>query len=342
MIEKQLKFGVNTIANIPVDEVVSMAKFADDNGLDSFWMADENPSYPFRDVFTTMAVVASKTDRVVLGTNVCNPYTRHPALLATATATIDEISHGRVILGLGVGGSVSLGPLGLPMWNKPRETLRGAVEAIRAMFDGDTVNFDGATFSVRNVKLFSKPIKKIPIYLGIRGPRMLQLAGGIADGILIRAQEGYLEYALQNLALGAQAAGRNVKDIDVSRVGQFYVSYEPENGIEKVKRALTYQIPDSPDEYLEKVGITREEANMIRVAKERGGVEEAITQVTDKMVDSMVLIGKPDEVARKLVSIVKHGVTQIIFSPPYGDTWKEGLKIAAEEVMPNVRRQVGR
>jgi 5,10-methylenetetrahydromethanopterin reductase len=334
------KFGIDTVANIPVEETVAMAKFADDNSLDTFWVSDEVPSYPFRDPIATMAVIASKTDRVVIGTNVFNPYTRHPALLANAILTIDEISPGRMILGLGAGGSMCLGPLGLPMWTKPRETVRDAVEAIRAMFDGNTVNYTGATFTVKGVKLFGKPSKEIPIYLGFRGPKMLQLAGRIADGILIRAQEGYLEYALENLALGAKAGGRAVEEINVVRVGQNYISYDPEKGIEVGKRALTHQVPDSPNEYLEKVGITREEANRIRAAKERGGVEEAVNYVTDRMVHSMVLVGRPEEVTEKIVSIMKKGITEFVFCPPYGDSWRESMRIAVDEVIPKVRKRL--
>lgn len=336
------KFGLTIVPSIPSAQYVSFAKRAEDYGIEYLWMADENPSPPYRDVFMTLATIAAKTEKIRLGTNVCNPFTRHPALTAVATLTLDEISDGRAILGLAAGGTMTLPALGFKLWEKPVKAVREATEATRRLFAGETVSYDGEIVKMNSVKLFSKPRSRIPIYYGVRGPQMLRLTGELADGGLIHTCDGYLEFAIEQIKLGAQKSGRSINEIDMASIGQTGISEDVEDVAELAKVNLTYQIPDCPDILLEKTNIRREEAERIRTVRREEGVSEAVKLVSRRMVDALTIVGKPETVIDIMVERFRKGVTQMIFSHPYGSTPDAGLKLIGEVVIPGVKSKLAR
>src|SRR5215469_9913537 len=126
------------LGNVPMAQMVERAKLAEANGYDALWVADERF---YREVYSTLAVLALNTGKVKLGTCVTDPYARHPALTAMAIATLDEISNGRALLGFGAGIS-GFAELGI-VRNKPARAMREAIELIRQLLKGETVDFKG-------------------------------------------------------------------------------------------------------------------------------------------------------------------------------------------------------
>jgi len=334
----KVTFGIATLGNVPPSETAAFASRAESYGLDYFWIADENPAYPFRDVMVNLAAAALKTERIMLGSNICPVYTRHPALLAVAMQSLNEISNGRMIVGIGPGGSMTLPSLGIPTWSHPLRAMREATGILRRLFAGEEVNFRSDLFKVDRVKLFPSGHSPIPIYFGVRGPRMLELAGELADGLLIQTPPSYFAFELECINRGLARAGRTIDRLDIGSLGPFAVDHDGEYARELVKPALTYQVPDSPKAMRERIGVSDEETRRLREARLSQGAEEATRLVTKRMIDEMTVAGTPGQVTEKILIKIKMGINQFIFSPPQGRTPMDGLKLIGEEVIPAVRK----
>src|SRR3954451_24428444 len=124
------------LGNVPIPQMVERAKLAEANGYDALWVADERF---YREVYSTLAILAQHTTRVKLGTCVTDPFARHPALTAMAIATLDEISNKRAILGIGAGIS-GFAELGIDR-KKPARAIREAIELIRMLLRGQKVTY---------------------------------------------------------------------------------------------------------------------------------------------------------------------------------------------------------
>ena len=169
------------LRNVPVPKMVERAKLAEQAGYDAVWVADERF---YREVYSSLAVLALNTRRVQLGTCVTDPYARHPALTAMAIATLDEISNGRTLLGFGAGIS-GFAELGI-VRNKPARAMREAIELIRRLLKGETVDFHGEVIGFTNGKLSFKPMRSdIPVYVASNGPLGQRMTGAVADGAIM-------------------------------------------------------------------------------------------------------------------------------------------------------------
>jgi 5,10-methylenetetrahydromethanopterin reductase len=327
-----VKLGVALLGDMPARESAKFAKLAEDCGFDNVWLADESPSSPYRDVFVTLATVASETTTVKIGTGVCNPYSRHPALLAVAISTIHELSNDRAILGLGAGGSLSLKPLGIKLWDRPVATVRETVFVCRSLFRGETLNYDGQILKTIGLKLFRVPEIPIPIYLGAYGPRMFQLAGQVADGVLTTAPLECMSYALENLRNGAHDANRDLQEIDFANWLPFSLSDDKRKAREVVKADVSYMIADFPAIALEKIGVTEEEASRIRGALAEG-VTEAARFVTNKMIESCTIAGTPEYCTERIQEYENAGAKQIVLGLPSDQDPCESMKLVKRKIM---------
>ena len=166
-------------ADVP-RHVAGWARAAERAELGSVWLIED---YFYPGAFALAGAVAAVTGRVVVGLGVVNPYTRHPALLAMETATLAGLAPGRVALGLGASNRVWIEErMGIP-FTAPLESVRECVEIVRRLLAGERLTFRGRRFAVDAVRLESPPEQTVPIFLGVKGPRALGLAGEIADGV---------------------------------------------------------------------------------------------------------------------------------------------------------------
>lgn len=211
---REVALGVGLPLDRPVSELVATAQEAEALGCAFVWANDDRLQ---RDLFGVLAAIALATERVRLGPGVTNPYSRHPALVAAAIATLDELSKGRAVLGLGAGGT-NHRALGVER-AAPVRTLRDAILLIRGLLRGETVTVEGPTLTAREAVLDVAPLRAaVPIYLGARGPRMLELAGEVADAAIIGnlATAGGWRYALARVRAGAARAGRRADAVSLT------------------------------------------------------------------------------------------------------------------------------
>jgi 5,10-methylenetetrahydromethanopterin reductase len=203
---RSVALGIALPLEAPIEELVATAREAEQLGCSFVWVNDDRLQ---KDPFTVLGAIALGTERVRLGPGVTNPYSRHPALLTTAIATLDELSGARAVLGLGAGGT-NHRALGVER-AAPVATMRAAIELVRRLLRGEVVTVEGRTLVSREAVLdFEPPRTEVPIYLGARGPRMLELAGELADAVIVGnvATAAGWRYARDRVHEGAVRAGR--------------------------------------------------------------------------------------------------------------------------------------
>jgi hypothetical protein len=154
--------------------LVEAVRAAEDCGLDEVWIADEGVA---REPMTILAAAALQTSRVTLAVGITSPLLRHPGALAATAATLDELSQGRTVLGLGIGGAESLEPFGISS-TRPISEMASAIRLCKGVFERRSV--DGY-----NPPAHAMPARQVPLWIGARGPQMIKLAAQRADGVFI-------------------------------------------------------------------------------------------------------------------------------------------------------------
>ena len=300
------RIGLGTLGDQPLDSLVGQAALAEERGLHSIWVAED---YYLRDAFTSMGVLAARTKKIKIATGVINPYTRHPALTAMSLATVNEFAPDRIFLG--IGSSVKMwieDQMGMPLGNR-LVVIREYIQLVRSLLKGEKVTFDGSYFKLKDVALGGmRPAPNLPIYLAAVGPKMLHLAGEIADGVLLTAGNSpvYVRYALDQLRDGAQKAGRDKSKIDIASYVYLSVDANGKKAMDAARGPIAYVL--SPTEYGDLMcrvsGFDPKILVGIRKALESGAFSDASNLVTDEMVDAFSASGTRKNVRANSESIV--------------------------------------
>ncbi|WP_173035839.1 LLM class flavin-dependent oxidoreductase [Phytohabitans flavus] len=335
--DRPLRWGVASLVEQPMPELASRAREYETLGFDDVWVPDERL---LRNVYVSLATIANATTRIGLGPAVTNPYTRHPAHTAAAIATIDELSGGRATLAYGAGGG--LDAYGVKRTN-PVRTLREAVQIAHMLFQGETVTYEGEAFALRATQLDFAPLRPIPVYLAARGPKILQLAGEVADGAIIGgfAEPGGLKYALDMVGRGIERAGRRAADVDI--MSWLYVSVDDDPAAARTavsKIVLASLITSRP--ILDRIGIKlptslRDHLDARGWRYPTKTPEEAARLLPDHIVDAFAVHGTPESVRERLRVIHACGIDHVSFVLfPVAGTSTAGLarRIAQDVVSP--------
>ena len=250
----------------PPDQFVSMVRHVEDLGLGDLWLTDS--SLHSRYCYSYLTLAAVNTSRVRLGTAVTNPVTRHPAMAAVGAATLDEISGGRAVFGIGAGDR-PLDALGL----KPARLglLEDAILAARRLWSGEHVDMQARGFTLADAHLRFPARPDIPVYISASGPMTLELAGRIADGVILLAglHPDGLSYALEHIDRGVDQAGRGARPkITVFAYGAID---EDEEVALAAGRTIAAWFPMTAPVYCELAGLSPELVAQVRRTREQGG-----------------------------------------------------------------------
>lgn len=212
-----------------VASAVAEARLAEDVGFAMVGVADSQSV--FREMYVTMALCAQATQRVRIGPTVTNAITRHPAVAASGIATIDEIAPGRAFFGIGSGDSAILNLAERP---STLADLRAYVAAVRALHERRETEWCG-----RAVRLTWAP-RAVPIYLSAEGPRTLELAGEVADGVIVNVglEAALVRDAVAHVHAGARRAGRDPASIDLWTMVRANVTDDVAAGIDEIRMEL--------------------------------------------------------------------------------------------------------
>jgi 5,10-methylenetetrahydromethanopterin reductase len=203
-----MEFGLRIPPCEDPRQVADLALRAEQAGFGYAWIPDSQLLW--RDLWVSLGVIAARTSRIILGSNVTNPLTRDVTVTASAAATLDEVSDGRFVLGYGSGDS-SVRVMG---WKTGRiDTMRASIATMRSLWRGETISPHG-----QPVRLAGAPGHDIPVYVSATGPRMLSLAGEVGDGVIVLAgiSEDAIRQATSRVAAGAVAAGRAASQVRVA------------------------------------------------------------------------------------------------------------------------------
>ncbi|MHA1430039.1 MAG: LLM class flavin-dependent oxidoreductase [Candidatus Freyarchaeota archaeon] len=182
------QFGAH-LPNAPISDIYDAVSYANDNGFDSVWLGDHLVGTGIKvwdavEPFPTLAAVASRT-RLKLGISVVDAARRHPAVLAQNIVTLDHISNGRLIVGIGAGMSPSIKPFGI-RWDKPVSMMEETIKIIKKFFSGGTIDYDGEFYKLKNAFLLPLPFQQPhpPFWIAANSPRTRRITAELGDGWL--------------------------------------------------------------------------------------------------------------------------------------------------------------
>ncbi|HEX3036775.1 MAG TPA: LLM class flavin-dependent oxidoreductase [Thermodesulfobacteriota bacterium] len=304
-------------SNITKTELMETASLAEELGYDSLWV----PEMWGKDAFSILGLLAVHTKRIKLGTGIISVFSRTPAIIAQTAATLDEISDGRMILGLGISGPIVIENWHGVKFEKPIERTREYVEIIRMILSGERVNYQGEIFKLKDFRLQFSPLRKnIPIYIASLGPKNIRLTGEVADGwIPLLVPKEYIQEARRGLTAGAKAKGRDANQITVCSYIPACISKDTELSKRLVQEHIAYYIGGMGTFYhrvMSRYGF-QENADRILEAWKKGSKSQAILNVSEDMLDSIAILGTGEKGKRKIEEYTNAGVDlPVLIFPP--------------------------
>lgn len=320
-----LQIGLSLWLDRPVEQYVDLAVEAEQAGFADVWLPDH---YFLRDVIAAQALMAAATSRIRLGTSVLGAPLRHPALVASSAATIDEIAGGgRVIVGIGTGGHEFPSQLRLKP-KSPMTMLREAVGIVRGVM-GSGATVDGTYFSAQAARLTWEPAP-VPIYVAARGPKMIELGGEIADGVIVHGlSRPYLEFVDERVRAGAERAGRDPGECETVVLLDIDVDDDADAALDRL-RARTVLMAGGAysDTMIPVYGLDPEAVARLRAAI-ADPEEDAVRFVTDEMVRAFCIAGTVEQITERLHELRGFGVRRVVAKLGEGDPEKTKQMVRA-------------
>lgn len=343
MSEIKLGVGLHWVEGQSFAELVDIIEEIEDLGYAQIWVSNEKF---FHDMYVVATVVAERTETAKIGTFVADPYSHHPALTAMAVGTLDKVSGGRAILGLGAGGT------GFPVMGiertKPAQAIREAIEIIRPLWRGETVDYDGEVLQCNNGRLNFQAREDIPITVATRGNLVLQTAGEVADRVMIAtyAEPIGIRHALDRVDQGAVRAGRELGDVEIILRIDACISSDRKKAYEAVKPMVAVFLWTSyPDrKFVRRVGLeVPDELEEIIAKRDYNLMADNAHMIPDEFVDKFCWAGTPTEVGEKVAKVVNMGIRNITILPhaPPGEGPQETIQEFAKTVKPTVEELPG-
>ncbi len=340
---QQVRFGAGFLghlssANGPT-QLRLAAQLCEAGGMDSFWVADQRW---MRDVYVSLAYLACHTRHVQLGLRVTDPYVRHPGLTAVAVATLDEISGGRAILGIGAGGS-GFAQMGLAR-EKPAVAVYEAIELIRLLWRGtEDVDYQGQVVSWQRGKLEFPCRPDIPIVIAARGPRLLEVAGEVADGAIVATgvtADG-VAWAHDRVQAGERRAGRREGTVELLHMTYISIDADAARARQAVKAGIVGAVAGSHPTYdfLRANGLEVPPTLYAYLDTGARDPQRIVQLIPDAMVEKLAIAGTADECTAQLRALIRTGIQHVLLAPiavERGDELKL-LETFVTECLPTLR-----
>jgi 5,10-methylenetetrahydromethanopterin reductase len=299
-------------------------QYAEEKGFDAVWQAE---SRLVRDAIVPMAAYAAVTEKIKVGSGVINNWTRNIGLLASTFLTMDDLAPDRIICGIGAWWDPLAENVGIDR-RKPLTAMRETVIILRRLLNMENVTFDGEFVQVNNIELDvvhgRKEPRNVPIMIGATGPKMLQLAGEIADGVVMNycVPVEYNDMALENIEKGARKAGRSLEEIDRPQLVVCSVAEDHAEAIDSSRELLTQYLAQQP--HIAKASgvsedIVTEIQSILGWPATHEQIQEAKHLVPDDLIHRITASGTPEEAKAKVEQYMDHGCTTPILYPVGGD-----------------------
>jgi len=311
-----MKFSLRLNNDLPVSEYCTLAQAAEAAGFDQFWLSND---LFLRSDLAILPLLARATERIELGSGILNPYTMHPAEMAMFAATMDELSGNRFNLGLAAGAGEFLKWIGVEQ-HKPLATTRESILTIRRLLQGERVPLDGTVLQWTDEAYLRFPAPRVtPIYVGAMGPKMLTMAGELADGVLplLFPPEHY--FAVEAL-LADGVARRAAALTPLDFAACIWVSLAEDQAAARrvLAQKIAYYGHALGPLILDQLGLTQEDFRPIEQAMMVERDEEKAIGLVDERMLRIGVVGGPTEVIERLEPLVAAGATHLSFGPPLG------------------------
>jgi len=303
-----------------IREGMAFAVQAEKCGFDSIWQAESRLA---REATVPMAAIAAVTERIKVGAGVVNTWTRNIALLAATFSTLHDLAPGRVLLGLGAWWEPLASKVGVDR-RRPVEAMREVVEVTRRLMAMERVTFDGEFVKVHDIELDivhgDRSPRQVPIYVGATGMKMMELAGEIADGVLLNymVSPSYDAVALEALERGAARVGRSIAEIDRPQLVVCSLDADRSLALDRARELLTQYLGQQPH-IMEASGVghdlIEEIGRVLTWPATPQQIERAMRLVPDDVVQLITASGTPEECRAKVHEYVEAGCTSPILYP---------------------------
>ncbi|MDR7421508.1 MAG: LLM class flavin-dependent oxidoreductase [Armatimonadota bacterium] len=329
---ERLRFGIRfNSASGTIAQVVRWAQIAEDAGFDDLWYCQD---LMLRDAWVVLTAVAAATRRLRVGTAIVNPFSSSPAELAMRAASLQELSGGRFVLGIGPGDPPHLGWIGLRQ-AQPLTGLREAVGLIRALLRGEEAPFDGRVFQgwTRGARLkFPLPAHPVPVYIGGQGPKVTEFMGEAGDGGLpIVFPPEVIDGVVARVRAGAARAGRTLDGFDLAACVWWSLGPSRRAAEDALRPLIAYYGPSLRAEVLAPIGLVPEDFEAIRAAWAAGDQAKAEALVEPRMF-RLAIAGDLDEVVARVRWLQGRGATQVNIGPPLGPDREWALRETARVI----------
>jgi 5,10-methylenetetrahydromethanopterin reductase len=320
----------------PIREGMRYAQRAETAGFEAVWQAE---SRLVREATVPMAAYAAATERIVVGSGVVNTWTRNVALLASTFVTLDDLAPSRIVLGVGAWWDPLARKVGIDR-TRPLQCMREVVEACRKLFTLEEVTLQGEFVRLDGVRIDvvhgDTSARNIPIYIGATGPKMLELAGEIADGVVLNymVSPSYNDDAIERIETGATRSGRSVEHIDRPQLVVCSLDDDRTRALDEARLLLTQYLGQQPH-IMKASGVDQSLIDEINAIVDwpatPDDIEKAASIVPDDVVQLVSASGTPEECRAKVAEYVDHGATCPILYP-LGDDVEAMIDAFAVEV----------
>ena len=304
----------------PIREGMEYVKYAEERGFEAVWQAE---SRLVREATVPMAAFAAVTDRIKVGSGVVNNWTRNVGLMAATFSTLDDLAPGRIMLGIGAWWDPLASKVGINR-TRPLQAMREYVEVVRRLLAMERVTFHGEFVDVEDIELDivhgDRSPKRVPIYIGATGMKMMELAGEIADGVVLNYMVGppYNRRALEALAVGVKRAGRTIDDIDRPQLVVCSLDQDRDLALDRARELLTQYLGQQP--HIMKAsgvdpGLIEEIGKVMTWPAGPEEIHRAMKLVPDEAVQMISASGTPEECVAKVREYVEAGCTCPILYP---------------------------
>ncbi len=304
----------------PIRAGMRYARYAEERGFEAVWQAE---SRLVREATVPMAAYAAVTSRIKVGSGVVPIWTRNVALLAATFSTLAELAPGRILLGLGAWWDPLAAKVGIDR-HRPLRAMREVVEATRQLLTLERVCYQGEFVHLDDVRIDvvhgDRSPRRVPVYIGATGMRMMELAGEIADGVLLNymVSPGYNARALEALAAGAGRADRKLDDIDRPQLIVCSMDTDRRAAVDRARELLTQYLGQQPHimaasgvdpEVIRRIG------EVLTWPASAADIRRAAALVPDDAVEAICAAGTPDECLAKVEQYIAAGATCPVLYP---------------------------
>jgi alkanesulfonate monooxygenase SsuD/methylene tetrahydromethanopterin reductase-like flavin-dependent oxidoreductase (luciferase family) len=302
-------------------DIVQAIKLADQTGLHSVWLNEDIG----RDSFVMLGNICNQTHRIRLATGIVNVYTRSAVQIGMAIATLDELSGGRAILGLGTGHDRSvLAGHGIRVEN-PLKRMREYVTIVRRVLSGEYFSHKNEIVQIKKSRLNIKHhASKVPIFLAARTRETVHLAGELADGVLLNmpSTKWIKDEVLPNIRNGTKSSGRQEKDVTVAAIIHCHLSNNKDQACEAAKRSIVgYAKSKAFVRMVSQMGYSSEIRKIHHIVTSEGA-ENPSKYVPDELARELVPFGTVNEISGRIEDFVNNGIKLPIlsFRPQFGES----------------------